>query len=190
MLKRQSKKMMNIIGEEIMNKKQFLDELEQLLKDNKVNNTYTILKEYSNKIDSLLKDSDDFNKIIKEIKTPNEIIKDYIESSTKKDNYDNDEQVYEKNKDQFTYDYSFSEYVNNNFDNKQFSESFFSKINENKKAINTILIILIIILLLKLLLSLTFSFFSFGFGLLSGFGFFEIALIFLVVYFIYKNNQK
>jgi len=94
-----------------MNKQDYLNKLEQLLTDNKIENTYRILRDYSNKIDDKVSSGQSFDDIVKELGTPEEILREYVingesnEDTATEKKYDNDDEVYENDTKQFKKSY-------------------------------------------------------------------------------------
>ncbi|MDL2212329.1 hypothetical protein LJB88_05570, partial [Erysipelotrichaceae bacterium OttesenSCG-928-M19] len=96
-----------------MNKQNFLEQLEKLLLEHKVNNTYSILRDYSNKIDDLSNTHTSFDTIIEEIGSVDDILSQYLD---------------EQNDKKTTLDDDFTESVDSNVDD-QFIYSRFEKRN-------------------------------------------------------------
>ncbi|MDF9866603.1 putative membrane protein [Bacilli bacterium PM5-3] len=194
------------------NKEQFLSQLEKLLIEKNVENVYSILREYSNKIDDLKENNYSFEKIIDELGNPSEIIKNYVDEPKK---FDNDDKVYEKNdrqqfkKPQFQSNSKeknkeiFENETNNehNNENNQFDNRFkTTKINPNLvKNILYFIIGLMILSLIVRVIAFFFigdifigeSFFRHGFGYN---GFFSsittLLIIVIVIYILSKNNNS
>ena len=148
-----------------MNKEDYLQELEQLLLEYKVNNTYTILRDYAAKIDSLSLNKESFNDIVEELGKPEEVVKNYFPNEDNLD-YSQEEnhtfqEAFSDNQQREQYRASYFEkiradkqkkhkkqqYTQQNYDN-QFKDAGFNNVN----AVKTIVIILIAIMLIVLVL--------------------------------------
>lgn len=195
-----------------MTKETYLKKLENILLEKQINNTYSIIREYSNLIDDGLENNRQLSDIIDEIGSPEDIVKkydaidiDFVEKDVNEDQkkqkddepqsekkYDNDDKVYE--------DGQFKE-SNHDFVN-EFSNQFKQAGLTDPKNIQFILKIVIGIMIVIILFRIVGWFFSPWFGFNNHmesmfnplFGIQRIIptilIVGIVLYILAHNNKK